>query len=105
MRSYFSAEVEPAHSAKEALAALKAQPYDLILVNRLLDRDGAPGVDIIRQVKAEKALAGVPIMLVSNYPHAQMEAQTAGALPGFGKAQLGEAETVDKVRRALEKDQ
>src|ERR1700755_2550375 len=83
LRSHFDVEIEPAHSRKQALEALKAKPYDLVLVNRLLDRDGTPGIDIIRQMKADQDLAALPVMLVSNHETAQKEALAVGALPGF----------------------
>jgi len=101
LRSHFGADVEAAHSAKQALTALKNGRYDLVLVNRLLDRDGKPGVDIIRQIKADADLKAMPVMLVSNYDHAQQEATAAGAPPGFGKAQLDETAT-ERLRAALE---
>src|SRR3954447_24548778 len=101
LRSHFGVEVEPANSRKQALDALKAKSYDLVLINRLLDRDGTPGVDIIRQMKADKDLAAVPVMLVSNYESAQKEAQAAGALEGFGKAEIGDEATVEKLTQVL----
>jgi CheY-like chemotaxis protein len=93
-------EIDPVHSAKEAIEALKAKPYDLVLVNRRLDWDGSPGLDIIRRMKADADLAAVPVMLVSNHADAQKQAKDAGALSGFGKANLGEAAAA-KVRDAL----
>ncbi len=84
----YGAEVARAHSADEAVKAVRAGGFDLVLVNRQLDRDGSPGVDVIRALKGDPALAGVPVMLVSNFPEAQAEARALGALPGFGKADL-----------------
>ncbi len=40
-------------------------------------------------------------MLVSNYADAQKEAVEAGALPGFGKADLGDGQTHERLRNAL----
>ena len=58
-------------------------------------------VDLIRRVKADAALRDVPVMLVSNYADAQAAAVQAGALPGFGKADLGRAEMFERVRPFL----
>ncbi|WP_435021636.1 response regulator [Tundrisphaera sp. TA3] len=93
----YGAEVARAQSAAEALKAAKGGGFDLILINRQLDRDGSPGVDVIRALKADPDLADVPVMLVSNFPEAQAEAQALGALPGFGKADLraGHVATLD----------
>ncbi len=101
LRQAFGAEVVAAHSATEALAQLQHGDYALVLVNRVLDADGSPGVDLVRAVKEDEALRRVPVMLVSNYPDAQDEAVAAGAEPGFGKAGLGRPEMLERVRPFL----
>ena len=97
----FDAEVVQAHGARETVEALRDGHFDLVLINRKLDRDASDGVDIIRQVKADTHLADVPIMLVSNYAEHQEVAVGAGAEPGFGKAELDKAETQAKLRAVL----
>ena len=84
----YGAEVAGANTMGEALVTLRAGDFDLVLVNRVFDGDGTPGLDLIRAIKADPELAGLPVMLVSNYHDAQTEAQSLGALPGFGKADL-----------------
>ena len=84
----YGAEVARANTVGEALVTLRAGNFDLVLVNRVLDIDGTSGLDVIQAIKAEPKLAGIPLMLVSNYHDAQTEAQTLGALPGFGKTDL-----------------
>jgi len=101
LKKSFDAEVVGASSFPEAVAALRGGEYDLILVNRVNDRDGSPGLDLIRTVKADPALAGVPVMLVSNYPEAQQQAEALGALPGFGKAELGSARSLERLSAVL----
>lgn len=100
-RGHFSAEVHPVSTAAQALEAARKDKYDLVLVNRLLDYDGTQGMDIIRRMKADPQLKTLPVMLVSNFANAQMEAEAAGALPGFGKAQLGDAQTVERIEAVL----
>jgi CheY-like chemotaxis protein len=85
----------------EALDAMRRERYDLVLVNRVNDDDGAPGVELIRSVKAEVQLADVPMMLVSDYADAQEEAEAAGALPGFGKSGLASAMTRTRLEAIL----
>jgi CheY-like chemotaxis protein len=102
MRRAFGAEVLPADSAEKALALLRATPIKLVLVNRIFDRDGSEGLDFIRQLKADEKLRSVPVMLVSNYPDAQEQAVGAGAVPGFGKASLGQPDLLERVRPFLE---
>ncbi len=92
--------VDSVHTAAQAMKTLRATAYDLVLVNRLLDYDGTRGLEIIRQIKADEALSAIPVMLVSNHADAQHEALDAGAVRGFGKANLGPA-AVEKIRDAL----
>src|SRR4051812_28569362 len=99
---HFDANVVSADTAAEALALLRQQPFDLVLVNRILDADGSSGTSLIRQVKAEETLRPLPVMLVSNYEDAQREAVEAGALPGFGKAALGQPQTLGRLRNVLQ---
>jgi two-component system chemotaxis response regulator CheY len=97
----FGAEVVAAHSPAEALRRLRAESFDLVLVNRVLDADGSSGLDLIRAVRADEGLGGVPVMLVSNYEDAQEEAVAAGAAPGFGKAALGQPHMLGRVKAFL----
>lgn len=95
------AEVLRADTHKDARRLLAEGGIDLVLVNRVGDLDGALGLDLIRTLKADPTTTGVPAMLVSNYADAQAEAVSAGALPGFGKSDLGTARALEPVRAAL----
>ncbi len=101
LRQAFGAEVVPAEGADPAVKELRQKDYALVLVNRVFDADGGSGVDLIRRLKSEAALASVPVMLVSNYDDAQKEAEAAGALPGFGKASLGRPQMLERLRPYL----
>jgi two-component system chemotaxis response regulator CheY len=96
----FGAEARSVDTFAEALAALRTDSFDLVLVNRVSDLDGSSGLDLIRSIKAETKLAGVPVMLVSDYPEAQADAQALGALPGFGKSALS-SDRAEKCVRAV----
>ena len=77
-------------------------PETLLLVNRVLDGRfdaGGSGVALIRDASS-KDDAG-PAMLVSNYEDAQQEAEAAGALPGFGKSQVGDPAIRKRVTDAI----
>ncbi len=100
LKSAFGAEVVGAHSADEALSLLRQGPFALVLVNRLFDADGSSGLELVRQLAAERP-HNVPVMLVSNYADAQEEAEAAGALPGFGKASLGSAGMLERLKPLL----
>jgi CheY-like chemotaxis protein len=101
LRESFGAETEGADTRDDALERLRSAPFGLVLVNRLLDLDGSNGLDLIRAIKADPALADVPAMLVSNYPEAQAEAASLGALRGFGKADLGKPRARDAISAAF----
>ena len=85
----------------EALDAVRSEHYDLVLVNRVNDSDGAPGLDLIRSVKADADLVNVPVMLVSSFPSVQAKAQALGAIPGFGKSELASAATRTRLEEIL----
>ena len=74
---------------------------DLLLLNRQLDFgfDEQEGVALIRRIRA--AYPHVKTMLVSNYPDAQAAAVAEGALPGFGKRDLGTPKVAEILRDAL----
>jgi two-component system chemotaxis response regulator CheY len=95
------AEIVQAHLQNEALEQLRAGKFDLVLVNRKFDADYSDGLELIRAIKADAALATVPVMLVSNYPEYQAEAVATGALPGFGKAELRQPATKEKLSAIL----
>jgi two-component system chemotaxis response regulator CheY len=101
LEMHFRAEVIRADTADEALAALRDNPYDLVLVNRVLDGDGSYGVSMVEQIKADEQLRQVPVMLVSNYEDAQRQAVEKGALAGFGKAALGQPHMLARLKPLL----
>lgn len=97
----FSAAVDQTHGPEDTLAALRKQAYDLVLINRKLDRDYSDGIEILKQIKADAQLADVPVMLVTNYADHQQAAVAAGATYGFGKLELAAGETIERVRAIL----
>src|SRR5687767_5575310 len=95
----FYAEVDQAFTTDEAIELMRGQRYDLVLVNRVIDADGGDGLGLIRAAKREEW--AIPIMLVSNYADAQSTAVAAGAVPGFGKANLRSGVTYEHLARFL----
>jgi len=98
----FHAKVVRASDREEVECELGAQEFDLILVNRIFDRDGTSGVELLREWKEDPENTLAPVMLVSNYPDAQQQAVALGALPGFGKASLTSAATREKLAAVLQ---
>jgi two-component system chemotaxis response regulator CheY len=99
----FGAEVAQAHGREDALRLLRAQPFDLVLVNRKLDQDYSDGLPIIEAIKKDAKLASVPCMLITNYAEHHEAAVAAGAESGFGKKELQSSETREKLARFLAK--
>ncbi len=97
----FSADVEQATTSEEALRAVLAGHYDLVLVNRILDADGASGLDLIERLQSHEETRATPVTLVSNYADAQDAAVALGAKRGFGKDTLASPETRDLLASLL----
>lgn len=98
---HFDCEVVQAHGARDTLEQLQSGVFDLVLVNRKLDADYSDGIEVIRQIKADRANPNVPVMLVTNYAEHQEAAIAAGAVRGFGKLEYGKPETVEKLSAVL----
>jgi CheY-like chemotaxis protein len=101
LQHHFDVEVQAADSAADALTRLRQEPFALVLINRVFDADGTSGMELIKSLKADESLCTIPIMLVSNYADVQQDAMQAGALPGFGKAALGQPQMLDRVKAVL----
>ena len=96
-----SVSILSASSHEETLAQAKERAVDLILINRLYDSTGTEGLKTIVDLKADPGTAFIPVMMVSNFAHAQEAAVDLGALPGFGKAALNEKATSQKLQHAV----
>lgn len=101
LTQHFDVQVDRAKLPADTLEKLRAQPYDLVVINRKLDEDYSDGVEILRQIKADDALKATPVMLITNYEEHQDAAVAEGALRGFGKLEYAKPETVEKVRAVL----
>lgn len=101
LRQHFDAETTSVATEADAARLLRERGFDLVLVNRILDADGASGLEVLQHLKSDEMLRHVPVMLVSNFADAQQQAVAAGALPGFGKAALHDPETVARLRKVL----
>ena len=88
---------DDSHALKAALDG----GADLLLLNRELGYgfDQAMGVDVIRTFR--NSYPNTKFMLVSNYADAQTAALAAGAVPGFGKREIGQPRVAQLIRDAL----
>jgi len=97
----FDAVVVQANDADEATRQLTESPCDLILVNRVFDRNGDSGLELIRDLTTNAKSPAPPMMLVTNYADYQDQAVELGAVRGFGKRELDEPVALDKLRAHL----
>jgi CheY-like chemotaxis protein len=94
LKRHFQATVHRAHGLEDTLEAMRRERYDLVTINRVMDRDGADGLEIIKSIKADPELAKTRVMMITNFDEHQQRAQQAGAVPGFGKSSLHDSETL-----------
>ncbi len=90
------ASVERVNSDAELDAVITVPA--VLLVNRVLDgsfRDTTGMAVVVRSL----AGGSVPL-LISNYEDAQQQAVEAGAMAGFGKGQLGETQSGERLQQA-----
>lgn len=90
----FGAVVDRAHNTDEAVKAISKNRYDIVMVNRIFDADGAEGTELIEKLKADESARRTTVMLVSNYADAQDAAVALGAERGFGKNAIGDPATI-----------
>jgi two-component system, chemotaxis family, chemotaxis protein CheY len=90
-----------ADDSQELRKALDGDGLSLILFNRELGYgfDEDFGVDMIKWLKPNYPT--VKMMLVSNYPDAQKAAEEAGAIPGFGKREIGSKRVTELLANAV----
>lgn len=99
-RAIPGARVERVDDEKDVAPA--AAGATLLLINRALDGhfSAKTGIDLIRTLTASPTGDRPALMLISNVDDAQSEAQSAGALPGFGKSNAYSEEATARLRAA-----
>jgi len=101
LTSNFDCTVEQAHGPEDTLSKLRAGSYDLVTINRKLDRDYTDGAEILKAIKADAEISSVPVMIVTNLPEHQDAAVALGAERGFGKLEYELPETLEKLTSIL----
>jgi len=99
--SHFQATVLQTHGMEDTVELLRNRKVDLVIVNRKLDRDYSDGLEIIKSIKSDPEIADVPVMLLTNYDEHQQAAVAEGATYGFGKLEIGNDETIEKLKPYL----
>ena len=102
IQKHFSAQVVQAHGLEDTLEALGKDRFDLVLVNRKLDCDYSDGLGVIQAIKSQADLPAVPVMMITNHAEHQQRAIHAGAEMGFGKLQLADPVSIERLAQYLE---
>ncbi|MEM8737738.1 MAG: hypothetical protein AAGG38_04570 [Planctomycetota bacterium] len=94
-------ELEVTRVNDQAALDAVAEPESLLLINRLIEGrfSSASSLDMIRELAAGESKPAM--MLISNYPESQAQAVDAGALPGFGKQDIGRRDAVDRLKEMI----
>ncbi len=95
------AQIEKVDLPATALQKMREKRYDLVFVNRKIDADYTDGLELVKAMQADPELKKIPIMLISNYAEAQEEAVRHGAVRGFGKSELNDPATRERLRIVL----
>ena len=66
-----------ASDGKEALDAMRELSPDLIVLDVMLP--GLSGIDVLEAMRADDKLSGTPVVVITAWSHAEVEAWTAGA--------------------------
>ncbi len=96
----FSANVTRLKQFKETIGYLEKYDCDLVIVNRIGAFDQESGLELIKEIKHEGNI-NVPLMMVTNYKDQMDIAVKTGAVPGYGKEELYDMETIELLRKYL----
>ena len=94
-----------AHGESDTIGALQSGDFDLVLINRKLDRDYNGGLSILETIKSDSAMSHIAVMLVPSFPKAQESAMAAGAVYGVGKAEPVKPDVVQGLAAILGSDE
>ena len=96
----FEVQIDRVMFVADAVALLREQRYDLVMVNRLIFDDGSDGGELIRQMQKD-GLGDTPVMMISNFAESQEAAMADGAVRGFGKGAIGDPATITLLSEYL----
>jgi DNA-binding response OmpR family regulator len=90
-------DIDTAPDGTEALLQLRRQTYSALILDLMLP--GISGLDVLRSVRADKALEALPVIVLSAKGQAadRHAAETTGATAFITKP-FSNAEVVDRVR-------
>ncbi|MEK9170258.1 MAG: response regulator [Patescibacteria group bacterium] len=88
-------------SGNEAIKAMKAQPFDLALLDLILP--GKSGFEVLEEIKADPQISKVPVVIISNLGQESdvVKGKELGAADYIIKAKISIDEMVKKVKDYL----
>lgn len=93
---------EEAEDGVEALAKLRAQPFDFVISD--INMPNMNGFDLLKQIKADSALKGLPVLMVTAEARKEdivLAAQSGAA--GYIVKPFTKATLEDKVQKIVQK--
>ncbi len=96
-------DLDLATTGEEGLKKMRAAKPDILLLDIILP--GIDGYEVLRQVKADRELAGIPVFILSNLGQKEEIAKgiNLGAEDFLIKAHLDINDIRNKIKKALEK--
>jgi DNA-binding response OmpR family regulator len=91
-------EVESTSDGDEALRRMRRQPFAAVILDIMLP--GTDGFDVLRAIRADRALAATPVIVLTAKGHAndRRTAETIGA-NAFITKPFSNAEVVDRINQ------
>jgi CheY-like chemotaxis protein len=91
-------EITVANNGASGLTSAKAAPFDLILLDQMMP--DMSGSDVLKQLKADPATAGMPVAMLTKFSHDELikEALNTGAADYILKYQVSQEDLLKKVQ-------
>ncbi len=94
-------EIKTCSSVAECQQLLEQDSQALAWVNRIFDHTGESALDWMQELAASKSGFLARMALITNYDDVQQQATTLGAMPGFGKSGLRNAELIQRIQATI----
>lgn len=91
-------DVRVAQDGQTALSLVKAEMFDLILLDQMMP--DISGVEVLKQIKADSKTSGIQVAMLTNFGHDEMikEALSKGAVDYILKYQISPIDLIAKVK-------
>jgi len=95
-------EVTIANNGQGALASVRTETFDLILLDQMMP--DMSGNDVLKTIKEDEVLKSIPVAMLTNFSHDELvkEALNRGAIDYILKYQISHEDLLKKVKAILE---